>query len=119
MKILIADDDERVRRSVIELLAFRPKCEVCGEARDGPEAIQKAAELLPDLVLLDISMPGIDGLAVARQLRSKFPAAAIVLMSQHDPDLLYPAGPCSRRRWLSRQNPPATRLAVNHRPHDH
>ena len=90
MRILIADDNQRVRGAVAELLSSSPMCEVCGEAQDGLETIQKAMQLLPDLVFLDISMPGMDGLAVARQLRTQLPSARIVVMSQHDPDILLP-----------------------------
>ncbi len=59
LRILIADDNERVRRGVAGLLASEPNWHICGEASDGPEALLKASELLPDLILLDISMPGI------------------------------------------------------------
>ena len=89
MRILIADDSELVRRGVKNILA-RTHWEVCGEATDGNEAIQSAAHLLPDLVLLDVSMPGISGLEVARHLHEKFPAIRIVVMSQHDPAVLLP-----------------------------
>ena len=65
-RILIADDNERVRRGVSELLPQEPMYEVCGEAVNGSEALQKAASLKPDLILLDISMPDIDGLQWAR-----------------------------------------------------
>jgi two-component system, NarL family, response regulator NreC len=88
MRILIADDNEWVRRGVMNILAPVPHCEVCGEAKDGAEAVQRAAELLPDLVLLDVSMPGLNGLDVARLLREKVPATKILIMSQHDPALL-------------------------------
>jgi len=90
MKILVADDNQWVRRGVINILALMPHWEVCGEANDGTEAIQKAAELLPDLILLDVSMPGLNGLDVARLLREKVPAAKILIMSQHDPAVLLP-----------------------------
>ena len=89
MRILIADDNEHVRRGVKSILARTP-WEVCGEAKDGDEAIQSAAALLPDLVLLDVSMPGISGLEVARQLHETSPAIKIVVMSQHDPVVLLP-----------------------------
>lgn len=89
MRILIADDSEVVRRGVRNILA-PTSWEICGEARDGPDAIQKATELLPDLVLLDISMPGLSGLDVARLLREKLPATTILIMSQHDPAVLLP-----------------------------
>jgi DNA-binding NarL/FixJ family response regulator len=90
MRILIADDNEWVRRGVMNILAPESQWEVCGEARDGAETIQRAGELLPDVVLLDVSMPGLNGLDVARLLREKVPAAKILIMSQHDPVLLLP-----------------------------
>lgn len=90
LRILIADDNERVRRGVAELLSFEPSCEVCGEAKDGTEALLKAAELQPDVILLDISMPGVNGLEVARIVRRNVPGIKILVMSQHDPDQLLP-----------------------------
>lgn len=90
MRILIADDNDMVRRGVTLILSAFPEWEVCGEARDGSEALQKARELLPDLILLDISMPGLSGLEVARLLRHELPKAKIVIMSQHDPVRLLP-----------------------------
>jgi DNA-binding NarL/FixJ family response regulator len=90
MRILIADDNEWIRRGVIKILAPVPHWEVCGEAKDGTEAVHRATELLPDLVLLDISMPGLNGLDVARLLREKVPTTKILIMSQHDPALLLP-----------------------------
>jgi DNA-binding NarL/FixJ family response regulator len=88
MRILIADDNEWVRRGVANILARRPQWEVCGEAKDGMETIQKAAELRPDVILLDVSMPGLYGLDVARLLREKVPTAKILIMSQQDPAVL-------------------------------
>jgi DNA-binding NarL/FixJ family response regulator len=85
MRILIADDNDIVRRGVIELLCSEPDWEVCGEARNGLEALQKARELMPDLTLLDISMPGINGLEVARRLRAEVPHTKIIIVTHHDP----------------------------------
>jgi len=90
LRILIADDNERVRRGVAGLLASEPNWHICGEASDGPEALLKASELLPDLILLDISMPGMNGLEVARSLRQDLPQTKILVMSQHDPIQLLP-----------------------------
>lgn len=90
MRILIADDSESVRRGVRNILAMSTTWEICGEAEDGSEAIQCATDLLPDVVLLDVSMPGMSGLQVARILREKVPTVKIVVMSQHDPALLLP-----------------------------
>src|SRR5262249_35516304 len=67
-RILIADDHEWVRRSMRMLLASHPGWEVCGEAVDGRDALKKARRLNPDLVLLDIGMPYLSGLEVAREL---------------------------------------------------
>lgn len=90
MRIFVVDDNEMVRRGVVELLSSEPDWEVCGEAQDGATALQKARDLLPDLILLDINMPGLNGLDVARRLRQDLPQARILLMSQHDPIQLLP-----------------------------
>jgi two-component system, NarL family, response regulator NreC len=90
MRILVADDNAAVRRGVLDILATDRNYEVCGEAKDGKDAIEKAKDLIPDLVLLDISMPGLNGLEVARLLREEIPGTAIVIISQHDPSLLLP-----------------------------
>jgi DNA-binding NarL/FixJ family response regulator len=90
MRILVADDSELVRRGVVGILLSEVGWEVCGEAKDGTEAIQKAGELIPDVILLDISMPGLNGLDVARLLRDAVPGAKILLMSQYDPVQVLP-----------------------------
>lgn len=90
MRILIADDSAMVRRGVITLLSPQTSWQVCGEAADGSEALAKARTLVPDVILLDVSMPGMNGLEVARQLRKDVPQAKIVVMSQHDPVHLLP-----------------------------
>ncbi|HXZ81045.1 MAG TPA: response regulator transcription factor [Terriglobales bacterium] len=85
MRILIADDNQFVRRAIVGLLAQQDGIEVCGEASDSADAIQKATELQPDMILLDISMPGRNGLETARVLKQKFPETKILIVSQHDP----------------------------------
>ncbi len=84
MRILIADDNDLVRSGLIRLLSSKQSWEVCGEATDGESAIVKARDLLPDVILLDISMPGMSGLDAARVLREKVPGVKILLMSQHN-----------------------------------
>ena len=91
MRIFIADDNDAVRRGVVGLLSSETGWKVCGEARDGSEAVQKARELRPDLILLDISMPGMNGLEVARLLRQALPEAKILVVSQHDPIHMLPS----------------------------
>lgn len=90
MRILIADDNQLVRRGIAGLLANEKDCEVCGEAADASEAIQKASDLRPDIVLLDVSMPGTNGLDVARLLRQQSRTVKILMISQHDPQQLLP-----------------------------
>jgi DNA-binding NarL/FixJ family response regulator len=90
LRILIADDNEIVRRGVVRLLSAESNWRVCGEAKDGSEALLKSRELLPDLILLDISMPVINGLEVVRLLRRDAFKAKILVMSQHDPIQLLP-----------------------------
>jgi len=91
MRILIVDDNDRVRRGVADLLAATPGWEVCGEACNGAEGVQKSKELVPDVILLDISMPGLGGLEVARLLRKEVPSAKILIMSQNDAPRLLPS----------------------------
>ena len=91
MRILIADDSSVVRRGVCGILSAEKDLQICGEAKDGSEALQKARELLPDLILLDISMPGMNGLEVARRLREEVQQAKILVISQHDPLQLLPS----------------------------
>jgi DNA-binding NarL/FixJ family response regulator len=83
--------NDAVRRGVVGLLSSEAGWKVCGEARDGSEALQKARELLPDLILLDISMPGMNGLEVARLLRQELPEVKILVISQHDPIQMLPS----------------------------
>ncbi len=85
MRILIADDNQLVRRGLVSLLSNESTCEVCGEASNAAETLQKASELRPDLVLLDVSMPGASGLDTARHLRQQIAEIKILILSQHDP----------------------------------
>jgi signal transduction histidine kinase/FixJ family two-component response regulator len=91
VRILIADDHELVRQGLRALLASRPSWEVCGEAVDGVEAIEKAAQLRTDIVLLDVSMPRLSGLEAAPHIRRESPASEIVIVSQHDPVEMLPS----------------------------
>ena len=90
LRILIADDNEMIRRGVAGVLSTEASWDVCGEAKDGVEALLKAKELTPDLILLDISMPGLNGLEVARRLRQDSKDAKILILSQNDVGTLMP-----------------------------
>lgn len=91
MRIFVVDDNEMVRHGVVGLLSSEPDREVCGEAGDGATALQSARELLPDVLLLDIQMPGLNGLDLASRLRQDLPQIRILVMSQHDPIQLLPS----------------------------
>ena len=82
MRILVADDSVLVRSGIAEILSDRA-WEICGEASDGTEALEKARRLKPDLVLLDVSMPGTNGLVIAGLIRKELPAVRIVMVSLH------------------------------------
>jgi len=84
MRVLIADDNAAIRKGVAGVLSTDADYEVCGEASDGPEAIEQVRRLDPDVVLLDISMPGMSGLEAARLIREESPAVKIVMLSQQD-----------------------------------
>jgi len=82
-RILIADDHEVVRRGLRAMLENHAGWEVSGEAADGREAVEQASELKPDLVLLDIGMPNLNGLEAARQILSNSPAIEILILTMH------------------------------------
>jgi len=84
LRILIVDDHELVRRGIAALLLSRNSVELCGEASNGEEAIQKAAELRPDLIILDVTMPVLNGLEAARRIRESLPSVPILMLSMHD-----------------------------------
>jgi DNA-binding NarL/FixJ family response regulator len=83
LRILIVDDHEALRAGVRSVLESRG-LEVCGEAADGQEALAKALQLRPDLVILDITMPVLDGFSAAREIHKRLPGVGILLLSMHE-----------------------------------
>ncbi len=83
IRVLIADDEPLIRETLAELLA-EEGFEVVGEARDGAEAVRKAAELDPDVVLIDVRMPVVNGLEATRRIRLDRPDALVVALSAYD-----------------------------------
>jgi DNA-binding NarL/FixJ family response regulator len=86
LRILIADDHEVARRGIRSLLESRPGWEVCAEAKDGRDAVGMATKTKPNLVLLDIGMPNLNGLEAARQILATNPNVAILILTMHDSD---------------------------------
>lgn len=84
LRILIADDHEIIRRGVRSLLEARPNYDICGEAIDGKDAVNKAIKLKPDLVIMDVSMPGLNGLEATRIIRREVPGPEVIILTQHE-----------------------------------
>jgi DNA-binding NarL/FixJ family response regulator len=88
LRILIADDHEIVRRGVRTVLSSHPGWEVCAEAATGQEAVAKAKQHKPDIVVMDISMPELNGLEAARKICKMLPNTEVVILSFHFSDQL-------------------------------
>jgi DNA-binding NarL/FixJ family response regulator len=86
LRILIADDHEVARSGIHAVLESHPGWEVCGEAKDGREAVDLANKLRPNIVLMDIGMPNLNGLDAARQILASTPDARILILTMHDTD---------------------------------
>lgn len=84
--LVVADDHTIVRRGLVSLLSLNPELEVVGEAADGRAAVDEAIKHDPDVVLLDIGMPVLNGLEATRQIRKKVPHARILILSAFDND---------------------------------
>jgi DNA-binding NarL/FixJ family response regulator len=92
VRVLVVDDFAPFRRFVCSKLVGIRDLHVVGEVSDGPEAVQKAVELKPDLILLDVGLPTLNGIEVARQIREIVPKARIIFLSQESsPDVVQEA----------------------------
>ena len=84
IRILVVDDNEAVRRGICQLLQSQADIEIVCQASDGADAVRKAREHRPDLVLLDITMPTMNGLEATRMIKQELPSTEILIVSQHD-----------------------------------
>src|SRR5271155_4240538 len=84
LRILIADDQPYMRRAVKALLESQSGWTVCGEAVDGLEAIQKTGELQPDVIVMDMIMPNLNGLEATRRIHREFPDSHVLILTLHD-----------------------------------
>ena len=89
IKVLLADDHDLVRTGIRRLLEDQPGISISGEAASGEEAIQLARDVLPDVILMDISMPGMGGMEATRKLVHSYPELKIIVVSMHN-DEVYP-----------------------------
>jgi DNA-binding NarL/FixJ family response regulator len=88
VRILAADDHDILRRGLKQLLTSRPGWEVCGEAKTGREAVALAEQLKPDIVVMDVSMPDLNGLEAARRIHKALPRTGIIMLTLHFSDQL-------------------------------
>ena len=103
VRILLVDDFAPFRSYARSVLAECPEYEIIGEATDGLEALQKAKELQPSLILLDISLPKLNGIQVAKQLRTVAPAFSVLFLTAHNsPDMVPLALSMGARGYVSK-----------------
>ena len=111
-RILIADDQALVRGGLRMILDAQPDLEVVGEAVDGREALQQARELSPDLVLMDVRMPELDGLETTRRLLDRDPSAKVIVLTTFDlDDYVYEAIRAGASGFLLKSTPPQQLIA--------
>ena len=87
-RVLVADDSALAKRTIRKLLAERDDWELCAEVADGVEAVEKAKALSPDLAVLDIVMPRMNGIDAARQIVQQCQKTAVLIISMYDPQML-------------------------------
>ena len=84
LRVMVVDDHEVVRRGVCSLIESHPGWDVCGEAVDGHDAVEKAKELSPDVIVIDLTMPRLSGLQAIREVRKVAPRAEVLVLTMHD-----------------------------------
>src|SRR5947207_2925864 len=81
LRILIVDDHQMIRKALRTILELYPRFEVCGEAQDGAKAVEQAQKLRPDVVVLNVNMPVMNGFDAARSIKTTLPESSIVILS--------------------------------------
>src|ERR1700691_6545768 len=111
LRILIADDHEVVRRGLSALLQSHEGWEICGDAKDGREAVEKAKALKPDVIILDVGMPNLNGLAATRQLLQHDAGYKIIVLTITDADQVIREAPDAGARGFVLKSDAARDLA--------
>lgn len=120
LRILVADDNEMIRKALCFVLKSRPGWDICGVALDGTDALRKALELKPDVILLDISMPGLNGFEAAGRIHEQVPDAEILIVTEYDSKTLdlvpreHGIRGCVVKSRIQRDLIPAVEAASNH-----
>lgn len=108
IKVLVADDHQVVRAGIVALLEQQEGFQVVGEAGTGDEAVEKALAKRPDVVLMDLQMPGTDGVQATRILRERAPEVAVLVLTTFDDDeLIWGAIQAGAKGYLLKDTPPA------------
>ena len=102
VRILLADDHDIVRHGLRDMIARHPGWEVCGEACNGREAIDMATALRPDVAVVDMVMPDLDGIAVTKEIRAASPATEVLVFTMHESEDLAAAVLSPREREVVR-----------------
>jgi NarL family two-component system response regulator LiaR len=107
IKVVLADDHAVVRHGLRFMLAQRPDIQVVGECDDGVQALELVTELLPDVALLDLLMPGMDGVAVTREIKRLVPSTqVIILTSYHEDEYIFNAIKAGALSYLLKESSP-------------
>jgi DNA-binding NarL/FixJ family response regulator len=110
-RIIVADDHEIVRKGVCMVLGSRKNVEVSAEASNGQEAVLKALRLNPDLIIMDVNMPVLDGVSATKQIRHDLPKIPVIILSAHDgPEMIQAAQEAGAQGFVTKNDVAASLL---------
>ena len=113
MRVVVADDHAAVRKCVCTVLKSIAGVEICAEASNGKEAVEKALEISPDLIILDVNMPTMDGLSAAKHISKKLPLVPIIMISVGDgPEIIRAAQDAGAQGFVTRSDVPEALLGA-------